>query len=79
MDGVHAVYIVSGFFLPTLQVHLNSSILLTFIRGVHMISAFAYGKISELGKSVAQRPADDDEDWLYCQDKNHHNGMTTQV
>ena len=35
------------------------------IRGVHMISAFAYGKISELGKSVAQRPADDVEDWLY--------------
>lgn len=35
------------------------------IRGVHMIPGFAYGKISELGKSVAQRPANDDEDWLY--------------
>ena len=35
------------------------------ICGVHMIPAFAYGKISELGKSVAQRPVDDDEDWLY--------------
>ena len=35
------------------------------IQGVHLIPAFAYGKISELGKSVAQRPADNDEDWLY--------------
>ena len=35
------------------------------IRGVHMIPAFAHGKLSELGKPVSQRPADDDEDWLY--------------
>ena len=35
------------------------------IRGVHMIPAFAYGKLSKVEKSVAQRPADDDEDWLY--------------
>ena len=35
------------------------------IRGVHMIPAFAHGKISELGKSVTRRPTDDDEDWLY--------------
>jgi hypothetical protein len=36
------------------------------IRGVHMIPAFAHGKIGdpELVKSVAQRLADD-EDWLY--------------
>jgi hypothetical protein len=33
-------------------------------RGVHMIPAFAHwhGTIDELGKSVARRPADDDED-----------------
>ena len=35
------------------------------IRGVHMIPAFAYGKFNELGKPVAERPADDNEDWLY--------------
>ena len=35
---------------------------LDVIRSVHMIPAFAHGKISELGNSVA---ADDDEDWLY--------------
>lgn len=35
------------------------------IRGVHMIPAFAYGKICELEKAVAQTPVDDDEDWLY--------------
>ena len=35
------------------------------IHGVHMILAFAHGKISELGKSVTRRPTDDDEDWLY--------------
>ena len=35
------------------------------IRGVHMIPAFSHGIIDELGKSVARRPADDDEDWEY--------------
>jgi hypothetical protein len=35
------------------------------IRGVHMIPAFAHGTISELGKSVARRPADNDEDWQF--------------
>lgn len=35
------------------------------IRSVHMIPAFAHGTIDELGKSVARRPADNDEDWQY--------------
>jgi len=35
------------------------------IHGVHMIPAFAHGTIDELGKSIARRPADDDEDWQF--------------
>lgn len=35
------------------------------IRGVHLIPAFAHGTVDELGKSVARRPNDDDEDWHY--------------
>jgi hypothetical protein len=37
------------------------------IRGVHMIPAFAHGKLDELETSVAGRRADDNEDtdWLY--------------
>jgi len=38
------------------------------ICGVYMILAFAHGTTNKLGKSVAQRPADDGEDWqiLLC-------------
>ena len=35
------------------------------IHGIHMIPAFAHGKIGELEKLVACRPADNNEDWLY--------------
>ena len=35
------------------------------ICGIHMIPAFAHGKIGELEKLVVRRPADDNKDWLY--------------
>ena len=35
------------------------------IRGIHMIPAFAHGHVDKLGKSIACRPQDEDEDWRY--------------
>ena len=35
------------------------------IWGIHMIPMFAHGHVDELGKSIARRPQDEDEDWRY--------------